>query len=299
MQRTLLLERLVPGGVNRAREARVTAAGKPVNVARAICALGGRSLLLTLLGGDPGRFVAGELQRAGVPCEPVWSDDAPTRTCTTLVPDGGPVTELVEEGQPVSGRDAAALEGLALGHLRGARALCLAGSVPPGVPEDFYARLAAGARRAGVATLVDAKGALLRRALAERPFLVKPNLGEAAETLGLGDGLGAEGAVTALLEAGARWALVSEGEAGSLLGGDSGGRWRVEPPRVEAVNPIGSGDAMAAGLLVAIARGEPVPDAAVYGTACAAANVLTATSGELRPGDVAALLPEVRLSRLA
>ena len=105
--------------------------------------------------------------------------------------------------------------------------------------------------------------------------------------------------VSALLEAGVRWALVSEGEGGSVLGDDSGGRWRVEPPRVEAVYPIGSGDVMAAGLLFVLSRGGSVPDAAVYGTACAAANVLTAMSGEVRPDDVAALLGRVRLKRLA
>jgi fructose-1-phosphate kinase PfkB-like protein len=150
-----------------------------------------------------------------------------------------------------------------------------------------------------VPALVDAKGALLRDVLAERPFLVKPNLEEAADTLTLGDAPDAEGAVAALLERGARWAVVSEGEGGSVLGDDSGGRWRVEPPRVEAVNPIGSGDVMAAGILQALVGGVSVPDAAAHGTACAAANVLTPTSGEFDPADVSVLLPRVRLTRLA
>ena len=301
MQRTLLFGRLDVGEVNRAREVRVTASGKVTNAARAVTVLGGRALLLTFLGGDPGRFVARELEAAGVPHEPVWVDDAPTRVCASLVEESGRVTELVEEGGAVPGEKAADLEGLALEKLREAGALCLIGSLPPGVPEDLYAALAKAARDAGVPTLVDAQKGLLRAALEERPFLVKPNLEETANTLDLplsdyGEA-DARTAVSALREAGAEWALVSTGRAGSVLAGPDG-EWRVEPPRVEAVNPIGSGDVMAAGLLHALTSGAPVHDAAVYGTACAAANVLTPTSGEIYPDDIDELLPRVRLTRL-
>ncbi len=86
------------------------------------------------------------------------------------------------------------------------------------------------------------------------------------------------------------------GAEGSLPGNSSGELWRIEPPRVEAVNPIGSGDAMTAGLLHSLSQGSSVPEAAVYATACAAANVLTPTSGVVHPGDVERLLPRVRFS---
>jgi 1-phosphofructokinase family hexose kinase len=300
MQRTLRFESLEPGAVNRAYEVRVTASGKVVNAARAVTVLGGQALLATFLGGDPGRFVARELTVGGVPHEVVCTeDDAPTRTCATLVPDDGPVTELVEEAPPVSEKDIAALEEMVTENLREAQALCLIGSFPPGVSDDFYARLTAVAREVGVPVLVDAQKAPLRAALEEAPFLVKPNLEEVAATLDLPNGEpDVWAAVAALIDAGARWALVSTGASGSLLGDDSGGMWNVEPPQVEAVNPIGSGDVMAGGLLLSLGRGASVPDAAVYGTACAVANALTPTSGELHPGDVDELLSRVRLTQL-
>lgn len=226
-------------------------------------------------------------------------DDAPTRTCATLIPDDGPVTELVEEALPVSERDVAALEEIVTENLREAQALCLSGSFPPGVPDDFYARLTAAAHEVGVRVLVDAQKAPLRAALEEGPFLVKPNLEEVAATLNLPiDEPDARAAVAVLTDAGARWALVSTGASGSLLGDDSGGLWRGEPPRVEAVNPIGSGDVMAAGLLRSLRRGASVPNAAVYGTACAAANTLTPTSSEFHLDDVNALLSRVRFTQL-
>jgi tagatose 6-phosphate kinase len=262
--------------------------------------LRGRALLLTFLGGDSGRFVARELEAAGVPHEPVWVD-APTRVCATLVEESGRVTELVEEGGAVPAGEAADLEMLALEKLREAGALCLIGSLPPGVPEDLYAVLAKAARDAGVPALVDAQKGLLRAALEAHPFLVKPNLEETANTLDLplsdGGKADARKAASALREAGAEWALVSTGGAGSVLAGPNG-EWRVEPPLVEAVNPIGSGDVMAAGLLRSLTQGATVPDAAVFGTGCAAANVLTPTSGEIYPDDIEELLPRVRLTRL-
>jgi len=300
MQRTLFFEGLEPGAVNRAYEVRVTASGKVINAARTVTVLGGQALLATFLGGDPGRFVARELNARGVAHEVVWTeDDAPTRTCATLLPDDGPVTELVEEAPPVSERDVAALEEIVTENLREAQALCLIGSFPPGVPDDFYGRLTAAAREAGVLVLVDAQKAPLRKVLAEGPFLVKPNLEEVAATLNLPNGEpDVRAAVAALTDAGARWALVSTGASGSLLGDDSGALWSVKPPRVEAINPIGSGDSLAAGLSLSLQRGASVPDAAVYGTACAAANALTPTSGEIRPSDVDELLSRVRLTQL-
>lgn len=303
MQRTLLFSRLKVGEVNRAREVRVTASGKAVNAARVVTILGGRALLATFLGGDAGRFVAQQLKAEGVSQEVVWVEgDTPTRVCVTLLPDGGPATELVEEALPVSDSDLAALEKVVKRRLDEARAVCLTGSLPPGVSDDAYARLAMAARKAGVPVLVDGQGASLLASLAARPFIVKPNLEEASSALGLETGgdprTTALTAVDALLKSGASWALVSVGASGSVLGDVNGGRWQVTSPRVDARNPIGSGDALAAGLLLAVSHGASVPDAAAFGTACAAANALTTTAGVVDPATVVALRPQVRLISL-
>jgi tagatose 6-phosphate kinase len=294
MQRTLRFERLVPGEVNRATDVLVTASGKVSNAARVATALGSRAVFVSFLGGDPGRFVDEKLAEEGVVRDAVWTD-APTRTCATLLHDSGEVTELVEEAPPVSERDAAALEEAARKHLPGADALCLIGSLPPGVPGDLYARLVEAASEAGVPTLVDAQKEPLVEALAARPFIVKPNLEEATATLGLSEETGASEAARSLVEAGARWAVVSEGAGGSVLASDAGKTWRVSPPKLEAVNPIGSGDSLAAGILHSLTKGASVPEAVAYGTACAAANVLTETSGVVRVSDVERLLPEIRM----
>lgn len=295
MQRTLSFERLVPGEVNRATEVRVTASGKVTNAARVVSTLGSRAVFVSFLGGDSGRFVAEKLDEEGVGRDAVWTD-APTRVCATLLHDGGEVTELVEEAGAVVEEDAASFEEIARRRLPEARALCLIGSLPSGVPEDFYARLVEAVNEAGIPALVDAQKKPLLEALAARPFIVKPNLEEAVATLGLREDADAREAALALVSEGARWAIVSEGAGGSVLADDSGRAWRVSSPRLEAVNPIGSGDSLAAGLLHSLSRGASVPEAAAFGTACAAANVLTETSGVVRLSDIEKLLPKVRAS---
>lgn len=306
VQRTMFFDRFRTDAVNRARRTLVTASGKGVNVARVVTLLGGSARLITTLGGDSGRWIERQLDTEGISHRIVPADDdAPTRTCTTLLsgpPPDTEVTELVEEASRVEPHDASLLLSAALSALPEAKAVCLSGSLPPGVGDDFYARIVREAARFGIPCVVDAQKAPLALALNEKPFLVKPNREEAAVTLGLtlsGEPQAdARLAVGALIDAGAQWALVSMGEHGSLLGnGES--LWQIRPPRVEVVNGIGSGDSLAAGTISGFAlRGLSVPDSAAFGTACAAANCLTPTSGVLHPKDVERLLPEVDLTAL-
>ncbi|MBC8104432.1 MAG: 1-phosphofructokinase family hexose kinase [Cytophagales bacterium] len=303
VQRTLLFDGFALGQVNRARETLITASGKAVNVARVLLQLDGSPHLVQLIGGDSGRFVTASLDAMGLGHTSVRvHNDAPTRTCVTLLSDRDGPTEIVEEVRPVNSDDIHALRAAARPLIPHARALCLSGSFPEGVPAPFYADLIREANHLGVVTIVDAQNAPLKEALAARPFLVKPNLEEALGTLGLSrtDDAEADGvrAVTALREAGAEWALVSLGRTGSLLGGEDR-FWKVESPKVEAVNAIGSGDSLTAGLVFAhIRRSKPIPEAVVFGTACAAANCLSLTSGVVNPEDVRRLLPQVKISEI-
>jgi tagatose 6-phosphate kinase len=303
VQRTMCFEHFAIGAVNRAKETLVTASGKGVNVARVVTLLGERATLVQVLGGESGRVVARALDREGISHTTLWADDdASTRTCTTLLAADGPTTELVEEAAEVSPHDASLLLASAKNALLEAKALCLSGSLPRGVSETFYSDLVREAHALGIPAIVDGQKGPLRAALTERPFLVKPNREEAAATLGMMLSGNAEddarSAVGALVAAGAAWALVSMGASGSLLG-DGQSLWRIQPPKVEVVNPIGSGDSLAAGFAVAhFLLGLPVPESVAYGTACAAANVLTPTSGVLHREDVERLLPQVTLTQI-
>lgn len=299
VNRILWFDRVTLGAVNRSRRQQTAPTGKAVNAARVLTRLGGECRLLQVLGGETGRYAVAGLEKEGIEHTTLWmSDEAPTRICTTLLAPLQETTELVEEAAPMSAEEVDSLMGLVEHHLTAASALMLSGSCPVGVPDTFYAQLTAAARETGKPVFIDAQGASLRQALKVRPFLVKPNLEESAAALGFpltGDReADAQTAVTRLTEAGAEWALVSMGEAGALLGNRSNAFWRIASPKLTAVNPIGSGDSLAAGLTLAYLRGSSVPDAAVYGTACAAANCLTVIPGDVSPAEVERLLPQVQ-----
>ncbi len=296
LQKTLVFDdALVLGEVNRAVRSLLTASGKAVNVARVLASLGAPVSLIQPLGGPTGQLHAQLAERDGI-AQIVIPTQNLTRTCTTILA-GGVVTELVEEAAPFDGGPkafAAALEKLA-----DASFLCLVGSLPPGVSDDFYAGLVRAARGQNKPCLIDAQKMPLRLALLEKPWLVKVNRQEAAAMLNLPASADPATLCSLLQQAGAENALVTDGASGATLGLASGAVWHVaSPPELAVVNPIGSGDAMNAGVLAGTLQGMPLPEAARLGVACAAANCLTPTSGVIDPKVVPPLLQKVAITPL-
>jgi tagatose 6-phosphate kinase len=294
LQRTLTFATVTLDAVNRALEVRETASGKSVNVARVLRELGEDALALGFLGGERSAFFKADLDQAGVPHDFVETA-ATTRICSTLLDQTSmTATELVEEPRSVTPEECRALfdkidQALGIGEL-----MVLSGSLAPGVSKDFYQDCIQRARRAGIRVILDAAGEPLTLALAERPFLVKPNRLELEHASGLEirSDKALILALRAIVPARADWAAVTLGADGILL---SDGRdfQRIATPGIRAVNPIGSGDAVAAGFASAIARGWPVPEAARFAAACGAANALTDCSGHVRRHDVERILPSV------
>ena len=291
-QRTLVFERLQLDAVNRAAECYDTASGKSINVARVIHTLGEACIATGFLGGDVGKYIRDELSAAGIAHD--FVEVAPkTRTCVTVMDrSSGHATELVEESKLVETDAWAKLKSKIEQLASRAKLIVLSGSLPPGAPQDFYAWCV----KLGVRTIVDAAGGPLKRALDARPFLVKPNRQELAKTLGVSvdsdDSL--RDAVTRL---NADWVVVTEGRSGAIVS-DGTTLWRLHAPKVVAINPIGSGDSLAAGIATALVRGETMPDAAKLGIACGAANAMTTTSGVVDPATVKELLTQVFIEQI-
>jgi len=174
----------------------------------------------------------------------------------------------------------------------------LTGSLPPGCSAGFYARLARASRRAGAPVLLDAQGAQLMNAAREKPFLIKVNRSELAAATGRGCESAAQlrDAARLLLVLGVKWVAISQGPKSVALFSKTE-QWIVTPPAVAAVNPIGSGDAMMAGIAVALSRGQAMLEAVRLGVACGAANALTPTSGDVRRADVMRLLRRAAVRR--
>jgi tagatose 6-phosphate kinase len=282
--------------VNRAVDVRQTASGKSINVARVLHTLGQGVLATGFLGGEGGRYIAGELDRLGAAHDFI-TVDAPTRTCITVLDRGGKtVTELVEETQRLPAVAYDHLLELVRRNLWRVNAVVFSGSLTPGAPQDFYAGCTRLARGAGIPIILDARGEPLRLALAEEPTIVKPNKSELQETVGFvidsADRL--KQAMSQMLSLGAGSVVVTMGADGAMASDGHASYW-VHAPRVTAVNPIGSGDAFAAGLAAGLIEGKSFPECCRLGAACGAANALTATSGEVCGEDVTRLVEQVKV----
>jgi 1-phosphofructokinase family hexose kinase len=300
IDRTVRLAELRPGSVLRPYSAFATAGGKGVNVARVGAAYGRRPTLASF---EPSvdavqlrrLFAAEPLDFVGLPVP------GEARVATIYLEDSGRVTVLNEPGPPISADAWRAYERLIGEHLAtGAfQTLVCSGSLPPGVPEDAYGRLAALGHRAGVRVVVDAARSALKAALPYGPDVVTPNLAE-AEGLIAGhenEPVGEDGpdvparagaAVRHLCRRGAKAAAVTAGAAGTAFGDVDRVVW-VPTVRVAVVNPIGAGDSFVGGLVEALESGADHEQAVVFAVATATASVEQELAGGVDPDRARAL----------
>lgn len=297
-QRVMVFRKLTLDAVNRAVTTLDGVAGKAINVAKVLKALGENPVALGFVGGPRGETIRAAMAALGIAADFIQVS-APTRQCITVIDETtGMHTELVEESRAV---EPAAYDALMANIQRQAnvRAAIMSGTITPGGPVDFYARCIQWANQAGAITAVDAQGALLMEALKARPGLVKPNRHELAATIG--QPLDSEAqlcsAMRTLAELGAQRVVITAGAAATLAF-DGCAFWKITSPKIKAVNPIGSGDAFTAGCAARLVRGDDLGEACRWGAACGAANALTWMAGEVTTDEVARLAKEVSVERL-
>lgn len=305
VDRILRVPELAPGAVLRATLVRTAPGGKPVNVARAAASLGGSVLLVANLPGRTGADAGGLLESAGVRLVTVCTRGE-MRVATIVLDADGRTTVINEAGPPLDVDDTSALlEAFEAALRREPPGVVIAsGSLPPAAPQDLYAQAVGLAQQHGVAAVVDAGGTPLARAVSGGADLVKPNLSEAEALLrGAATGHARElvddrtadvpgrclAAAGSLVACGARAALVSGGRHGAALRADNRSWW-FGSPAVRTVNAVGAGDALAAGIGVALERGDALPEAVRFAVAAAAESVTHEGPAEVDAGAVQALL---------
>ncbi|SDL25502.1 tagatose 6-phosphate kinase [Nonomuraea maritima] len=287
-------------GVNRVGAVHRRAGGKGVNVARVLAALGHDTLVTGLAGGRTGHAVEADLRSAPLrhALTPVAGDSRTTLTITEPhthphEPGRSGRTALFNEPGPhVTSGELTAFTRRYEKLLSGAGAVVLAGSLPRGVPAGFYATLAAIAAARGVPAVVDADGEPLRHAAEGRPAVVKPNADELARAVPGGTLTEAAGA---LRERGAGAVVVSMGADG-LLAVTGEGTFRARMPYTVHGNPTGAGDALVAGLALALVERTPWPDTLRRAAALGAAAVATPVAGEIDPDVYADIHPQITVS---
>lgn len=291
LDRTLELDRLVRGAVLRARETRVEAGGKGVNVARALLANGHAARAVLPVGGPEGDHLVALLEGLGLVIRSV-PIAAPIRTNVSLVEPNATVTKINAPGPELIDDEPDALRKSTVASLDGATWVAACGSLPPGAPVDLYAALIRDVHDEEVSVAVDTSGAPLAAAITAAPDVIKPNAEELAAVVGreldtFGDVVTAAGE---LRDRGVGRVLVSLGRDGAVLVDDAGAVHAETPPLIPRSN-VGAGDATLAGFLAAGGRGAEALRSAVAWGAAAVGLPGTAMPG---PEDVDITAVQVR-----
>jgi 1-phosphofructokinase len=299
VDQTLWVEHLATGEVQRSRESQLDPAGKGVNVSRMAHRLGAPTIALGFVAGEVGHIVERALDAERVQHHFVRVAGQTRIDVTIHERREQRATSVFTRGPEVDAEALERIDEVLRCWLPATRVLVLAGSLPPGVPDDWYARTVEKARVAGVKAFVDADGEPARLALAAKPALVKPNVAEAERLLGRPLRNSAEVLHCArdLVRDGVEIAVISMGEVGAFCVSREAA-WRIRPPEVERRSTIGSGDSLVAGIAVAIARGDSLESGLRLGTAAGAATAMAPGTALGTADEIARLLPGVRVDPL-
>jgi 1-phosphofructokinase family hexose kinase len=246
--------------------------GRGINAAAVIHSFGGETLAIVPAGGERGARFESFMDHCGFPVVtvPIRND---VRLNFTVTDRHGLTIKLNESGPRIDRGELTSIEGTVDSYLGNASWLMLCGSLPPGVPADFYAQLIQRAQKRGVKTLLDTDGDALTRGVEAGPTVVTPNQQEAERLLNtvLLTRSHSMAAVRKVQAMGASSVILSLGSRGAI-GASGSGMWEVSPPRVDAISPIGSGDALAAATTWSLARGDSFSDALRWGVAAGSAK---------------------------
>ena len=296
LDRTITVARLQPETVNRAHTVLVDPGGMGLNVARALSAWGLPAVAFALLGGGTGTTVGRLLKQEEVPHE-VVPIEGETRSNIVIIDEAEDTYIKVNEpGATVTLEELDILEERIRSRVERGDLWIFSGSLPPGAPHDSYARLIHLVQSRGARALLDTSGRPLVLGAAARPFLLKPNRLEAQELTGrpLETDSDAVAAIRELWTRGIRAVVVTRGAAGAILGWQ-GTIVAAIPPPIEAVGPVGSGDATMAALAWGILEGLRPAEMARLAVAAGTATALVEGSGMATLAQVEAMRAQVEV----
>jgi 1-phosphofructokinase family hexose kinase len=302
LDKVIYIEEFIPTTDMRSRQMVESVGGKGFDTSVVLASLGVPNLALGIVAGSSGKRLEQLLKGYGIQTDLVWVEGE-TRVANVIVETlHNRQSHVTTPGYIVS--EAAAAEftrrycehlGEHLGgQLRQTDWVIASGSIPEGLPADYYRTLAQLARQAGVNFLVDCSGEPLRLAMQGQPSVLKMNRQEFAEAFGIRAKSVKELAKLASafrIEQGLPALVITCGMDGILAITGEGEFLAASPAQVE-VNSAGAGDAVSAAIPWRLSLGESWSEALRWGAAVSAAVVLTPGTADCNPDDVTRILPE-------
>jgi 6-phosphofructokinase 2 len=291
-------ERVIGNHKLRCATSRLDPGGGGVNVSRVVRRLGGRTLAVFTSGGP-----IGEAHRLLVEAERVPSLVVPitgsTRQSFTVDENSSDDEyRLVLEGPELSEQEWQTCLDYVVQTVSAGGFVVASGSLPPGVPDDFYARVVRLAREGGARCIVDSTGPALTAALDEGTFLVAPSRSELGAHFGTNldsEESQVEAAAALVADGSAEYVALTLGGEGALLASRAG-VMRLQAPRVKVVGTVGAGDCFLAAFVLRIAQERSVEDAFRAAVAAGTAAVMTPATELCHRADVERLEAELAMA---
>lgn len=289
---------LIKGEVMRAAEVDNTPGGKGIHVANVATILGEDCIATGYLGGKSGEFISEKLQDYGIKQDFVQVAGE-TRSCLAIITESGAQTEILEPGPTVTQEEQEAFLAKYQELLSKATVVAASGSMPKGLPGDFYGQLISLARKAGKPFLLDTSGEALIQGIKAQPYFVKPNNDEIKVLVGaeLRSDEDIVHVLQKFMEDGIKLPVISLGAQGSMAGYNQH-VYKITVPKIQCKNPVGSGDSFVAGIAVGIERGMAIEDVLSLGAACGTANAMEDESGFVRKEVVEELFTQIKIQQI-
>ncbi len=299
VDRIYMIDNFTPGSLYRVGNCIQSAGGKGINVSRVLKMLGARVRVLGFKAGHTGQWLEKSLEDLGaetgfIPVE------GQSRTNNNIIDRvNGLETEILEEGPTIDNQAWEVFLRKFRSSLRDTKVLVCSGGLPRGLGADTYADLIREARKAGVKTILDSSGDVLKQGVEAGPYLIKPNLKELCTYFNRQFAADAQivEACREILKKGVSIVVVSLGERGALLVSEEK-VLKAHPVEVEAVNTIGSGDSMVAGISLGLAEELPLEECFRLGCACAASNTEFIEIGVIDKARVERIKREIAIYEL-
>ncbi len=280
----------------RAEQIHLHPGGGGINVARAIRELGGNPLVVAALGGHVGSIVADAVTDHGIDLQRVRVRGATRQNYAVTERSTGRQFRFVHPATQMSRAEWNRCLEATVEAAAAARLVVASSSLPPGVPDDFYAQLARRLATIDVPLIVDTSGPALMAVTRAPVLLIKPSVNELGTITGrqLTTDAEIESAARSLLaEGGCRIIAVSMGDRGAVIVAHDADTLVVLPPAVQVVSTSGAGDSMVAGFALAFAQGLTLTDAACLGVAAGTAAVLAEGTALCLQPDVLRLSSQI------
>ncbi len=280
-------DRIIPAHKLRCGRPRYDPGGGGINVARAAHAVGGDALAIFPAGGAAGEMIQHLLRREGVAHQAVPIEGFTRESLAVEELETGNQYRFILPGPEIGPEDQERCLKRVLGAMSAATYIVASGSLPPGVPQNFYARVSRLAKERGMRLVLDTSGAALR-SLAGPIYLLKPSLRELEEMMGrriLTERQEEEAAQEVIEQGRSEIIVLSLGPRGALFA-SAAQHERLPAIKVQAKSTIGAGDSMLAGILVGLCRSLPLREAVLFGMAAGAATLLGSGTQLCRRADV-------------